>query len=255
MHASPRQVVAGVALAALVWSVAWALVPYGPDAAVPSLRHVLAAGVQYWNNGWLWEDFCISLARVGLGVLAAFVAATSITICQVLLPRLSAIAFMPLGLLRSFPPIALGPLAITWLGVGGKPAVLIVAFGAFFPIYQSLRLGVDHVEREHLELARCFGASRLVQFVHVVLPTMLAHALSGLYIGLGVGWFCVVAAEMLGAGSGLGFRLQSLSMNLATAGMWFYLLTIGLSGWLMVGLARQLAEKLSPWRASKATTS
>ena len=235
-------------LAVLVWSVIWTLLPYGPDSAVPSLRYVLASGLQYWNNGWLWADLSSSLARVGVGVSVAFLAATMVTLSRVMLPRISTIAFMPLRLLRSFPPIALGPLAISWLGVGGKPAVMIVAFGAFFPIYQSLRLGVDHVESEHLELARCFGASQLVQFLHVVLPTMLAHALSGLYIGLGVGWFCVVAAEMLGADSGLGFRLQSLSMNLATGGMWFYLLIIGIAGWLMINSAKQLADKLSPWR-------
>jgi ABC-type nitrate/sulfonate/bicarbonate transport system permease component len=237
------------ALAALAWLMLWWWQPNGPDSAVPSLRYILGATRTYWQNGWLWLDLRTSLSRVAMGVLIALFAATLAAVLQVLFPRVARVLLLPLELLRSCPPIAIGPLAIGLLGVGGKPAVMIVAFGAFFPIHQSLRLGLQHIDHELVELARCFGASRYIQFMHVVFPTMLAHVMNGLYIGVGIGWFCVVAAEMLGADSGLGFRLQSLSMNLMTAGMWVYLITIGAAGWAMVHVARYLSNRLSPWRA------
>ncbi len=237
-----------VALAALGWLTLWWWLPNGPDSVVPSLRHVVGAFGTYWQNGWLWLDLQASLVRVALGVLIALGLATLVALLQGLFPHVARVLLLPLELLRSCPPIAIGPLAIGLLGVGGKPAVMIVAFGAFFPIHQSLRLGLQHIDPELVELARCFGASRYIQFMHVVCPTILAHVMNGLYIGVGIGWFCVVAAEMLGADSGLGFRLQNLSMNLATAGMWAYLVTIGAAGWAMVNVARSLSNRLSPWR-------
>jgi ABC-type nitrate/sulfonate/bicarbonate transport system permease component len=243
-----RQNASAVALAVLAWLLLWWWLPQNPESVVPSLRHIVRAIGAYWQNGWLWMDMRTSLVRVGFGVLIALGLAIFAAVLQALLPRVARVLLLPLELLRSCPPIAIGPLAIGLLGVGGRPAVMVVAFGAFFPIHQSLRLGMKHIDSELMEIAHCFGANQYIQFIHVVLPTMLAHVMNGLYIGVGIGWFCVVAAEMLGADRGLGFRLQSLSMNLSTAGMWAYLVAIGVAGWAMVNVARHLSNRLSTWR-------
>ncbi|MCA3218512.1 MAG: ABC transporter permease subunit [Burkholderiales bacterium] len=233
------------------WVVLWALLPTGPADAVPALGHVLAAGTRLWQSGLLAADLLASVQRVAAGVALALAAAVLAAAFHLARPALARAVLWPLELLRATPPIAIGPLTITLLGVGNAPAIVVVAFGAFFPIYQSLRFGTEHIDKGHLEIARCFGASRRVRWMHVIVPTLTAHALSGLQAGLGVGWFCVVAAEMLGASAGLGFRLQNLSLNLATDGMWCYLLVIGVVGWAMVALARSLFDRVAPWRRER----
>ena len=155
-----RSRTATFAVATCLWLALWVALPFGPDEPLPSLNHVIESGNRFISNGQLGKDLVASLARVSIGV---GIAALLVLVCGlflVLLPRLSAIVLLPLDFLRSIPPIALAPLLIGLLGVGDLPAVAVVAFGAFFPLYQAARFGLESVEQEHLDVAKVFGASR-----------------------------------------------------------------------------------------------
>jgi ABC-type nitrate/sulfonate/bicarbonate transport system permease component len=246
-----RSRIASFSVATCLWLALWAALPFGPDEALPALSHVIASGFRFVANGQLRTDLVASLIRVSAGVgIAAFL----VLLCSlllVLLPRMSRAVLLPLDFLRSIPPIALAPLLIGLLGVGSLPAVAVVAFGAFFPMYQAARFGLESVGQEHLDVARVFGASRVVEVVHIVLPSALPAALSGLKSALSLGWFCVIAAEMLGASSGLGFRLQNLTLNLNTGAAWFYIAVIAVAGRVMLWAADFASEQICAWSITR----
>ncbi|MEM3589900.1 MAG: ABC transporter permease [Candidatus Bathyarchaeia archaeon] len=111
-------------------------------------------------------------------------------------------------LLRPIPPIAWIPLSLLWFGIGLASKAFVVFIGAVFPILLNTIFGVVNIERILLEAAMTLGATRESALIRkVVIPAALPSILTGLRIGLGVGWMCIVAAEMVAANFGLGYMI------------------------------------------------
>lgn len=224
----------------------WALHPGTP--MIPSLVTVLSTGFDLVKNGVLVPDVVASLGRVVAGVAIAFVLASFLSFVAIIVPVIG-LAFEGIGeVFRPIPPIAWTPVAIIVFGIGNAPAVAIVGIGAFFPIWIGLQSGIEAVRQEHVQAARTLGATRLGIARFVVLPSMQPHVIRGLRLGTGLGWFSVVAAEMVGASSGLGYGIQLFSMNLEIEKMYAYLLVIGGLGWAQSSILRELEHAvLARW--------
>ena len=139
--------------------------------------------------------------------------------------------FNPLiQVLRPIPPIAYIPLAILWFGLGNPPAFFLISLGVFFPVLMNTISGVRQVDSIYLRAAQNLGAGRSTMFLRVILPAATPHILTGLRVGIGVGFICVIVAEMIAVNNGLGFRIlearEFFWSDKIIAGM----LTIGLLG-------------------------
>jgi NitT/TauT family transport system permease protein len=116
--------------------------------------------------------------------------------------------FNPLvQVLRPIPPIAYIPLSILWFGLGNPPAVFLISLGAFFPVLMNTIVGVRSVDSIYVRAARNMGASPFVMFTQVILPAATPFILSGIRIGIGTGFICMIVAEMIAVNSGLGYRI------------------------------------------------
>jgi NitT/TauT family transport system permease protein len=109
--------------------------------------------------------------------------------------------------LRPIPVTAWVPLSIIWFGIGARPAVGLVVIGAFFPAYVNTVHGVMSVEDKLVRAARMLGADRRQLLYRVVLPAALPTIATGMRIGLGFSWMCVIVSEMLAVKSGIGYVL------------------------------------------------
>jgi len=133
-------------------------------------------------------------------------------------------------ILRPIPPIAYIPLAILWFGLGNPPAFFLISLGVFFPVLMNTISGVRHVDSIYLRAAQNLGAGGMTMFLRVILPAATPQILTGLRVGIGVGFICVIVAEMIAVNNGLGFRIlearEFFWSDKIIAGM----LTIGLLG-------------------------
>jgi sulfonate transport system permease protein len=84
---------------------------------------------------------------------------------------------------------------------------MLIAVGAFFPIYTNLISGIEQVDRKLIEAARAYGYTRHSLAWHVILPGSIPSLMTGLRLGLAQAWLFLVAAELIGASRGLGFLL------------------------------------------------
>ena len=109
--------------------------------------------------------------------------------------------------LRPIPVTAWVPLSIIWFGIGAAPAVGLVFIGGFFPAYVNTMHGVMQVDDKLIRAARMLGATRRQLLFRVVLPGALPTIATGMRIGLGFSWMCVIVSEMLAVKSGLGYVL------------------------------------------------
>jgi len=109
--------------------------------------------------------------------------------------------------LRAVPSIAWVPLFILWFGIFEASKIILIAVGVFFPVYLGVMGAVMSVDRKIVEVGRAFRLSGLAMVRRILLPAVMPAYVIALRAGLGLGWMFVLAAEFLGASTGLGFLL------------------------------------------------
>ena len=173
------------------------------------------------SDGSLFAHIQISLFRFFSGYLAAVIVAI---ILGLLLGR-STIVWKVVDpivqVLRPVSPIAWSPFIVLWFGIGNMPAIVIIFIAAFFPVLLSTVSAVKKVDKTFLRIASNFEMSPFATLRKIVLPASFPMIANGLHMALGSAWIFLVAGEMVGAQSGLGFLIidarNSLSLDLVMA--------------------------------------
>jgi NitT/TauT family transport system permease protein/taurine transport system permease protein len=247
-----RRVVSVVVLLAL-WQLVSSLIlpriaPYLVT-LLPSPLAVLDAFIELTRNGDLFVHAWASLKRIA----GAFTIAAAIGIPLGLAigwwPRFGALVDPLIELVRPIPPLAWIPIAILWFGLGNMQNMFIIFLGAFFPIVINTIAGVRGVDRTLIAASLTLGGSERQILYEIVLPGSAPMILTGLRIGLGVGWMSLVAAELVAATSGLGFLIEDSRNLLATDYVIFGMALIGILGSVMDRGMRFVQHRLTPWTA------
>ena len=109
--------------------------------------------------------------------------------------------------LRAIPSLAWVPLLLLWLGIDEASKVVLIAIGAFFPVYMGVSSGFRDVDRKLVEVGQMAGLGSLALMRRVLFPAALPPVLTGLRNGLSLAWMFMVAAELIAATQGLGYLL------------------------------------------------
>lgn len=215
-----------------------------PSAVLEKAWLLMTSG---YMDSTLWQHLGASLQRIGLALLVAVLTAIPVGIA-IGRNRIAHGIFDPLiEFYRPIPPLAYLPLIVIWCGIGEFSKVLLIYLAIFAPIAISTATGVRTVDPTRLRAAQSLGATRWQLIRHVILPSALPEILTGVRIGLGVGWSTLVAAELIAATSGLGFMVQSAAQFLVTDVVVLGILVIALIAFAMEMGLRALQRKLVPW--------
>jgi sulfonate transport system permease protein len=159
------------------------------------------------RRGELWTHLQASVSRVVSGYLSG--AAAGIALGS--LVGLSDLARRLLGptvaAFRTVPSLAWVPLLLLWFGIDETPKLLLVAIGAFFPIYTTTASALAHVDPRLVEVGRAYGRRGAALLTTVMLPAAAPELVNGLRLGLANAWLFLVAAELIASSKGLGFLL------------------------------------------------
>jgi NitT/TauT family transport system permease protein len=201
------------------------------------------------GTGSLVDNAIVSLERVliGFGVGAAL--AIPIGIAMGRWPLVDRLVDPLVQIFRPVPPLAWVPLALAWFKIGLSSMVFIIALGAFFPVLLNTLDGVRSVKRTWIEAAMTLGASERQLLTKVILPGALPTIWTGMRVGFGIAWMCVVAAEMMpGTNSGLGYLIlysyNFSQVQVIVAGM----IVIGIIGLGIDVVLRRIEERRYRWR-------
>ncbi|APC09213.1 ABC transporter permease [Neomoorella thermoacetica] len=220
---------AGLAGVLTLWQV-FAWTGLYPRYLFPWPGDVLQSLSQQLHQGVLGEHIAVSLFRFFSGYLVAAVVAIPLGLLLGWSRRLW-IAVDPLvQVLRPISPIAWLPLVTLWFGIGDLPAIVIIFMASFYPILLGTIAAVKNVDPVYIKVAKNFGASGSHILWRVIVPAAFPYITMGLHFALGTAWIFLVAGEMMGVRSGLGFLIidarNSMDTGLVIAGM----LVIGLLG-------------------------
>ena len=153
-------------------------------------------------------------------------------------------------IIRPIPPLAWIPLAIVWLGLGDTAKIMVIFFAAFVPSVINTYAGIRNIEPFMIEAARMLGV-RGPRFVFgVLVPAAAPLIFTGLRLSLQASWTTLVAAELVGALSGLGTVLNVASQDIFPAMILTGMVFVALSGATSTWLLGKIEHRVMRWRTS-----
>jgi sulfonate transport system permease protein len=233
-----RPSVLSVVIGLIVGLVAWELVaqvfatttPQG-DRVMPSLLTVATTGFlgvsDYWTGGFGVEATSAGGAQSVEGAVLALTVNAAITFFRVLVGlSLAIIVGIGLGLLlsavrpvrlsaggvaemfRMLPGLAMAPLFTLWFGATDLSAIMFVVFGVAFILIVGTTNAVTNLPPHIMEYPRTLGVWGLNMWLRVVVPAILPELRGTLVFGGLIAWTSVLAGEIYGLTSGLGWMLN-----------------------------------------------
>ena len=219
-----------------------------PAYQLPAPSVILETILGLAADGSLWGHIGITVYRVFFGFLIGTVFAVILGSIVGLYGKAEQIFDPMIQAFRSIPSLAWVPLFILWMGIGEPSKVTMIAVGVFFPVYLNVVSGIGGVDRKLIEVGKMYGLNTFQLIKRVILPASLPSFLTGLRSGLGLGWMFVVAAELMGASTGLGYLLvlgqNTLSPETILASIVLFAIIGKLSDWLL----KTVEEKSLHWQ-------
>lgn len=152
---------------------------------------------------------------------------------------------------RSVPPLAWVPLVTMWFGTGEFPKVLIVFIGALMPVVVNTQAGIANVHKMYLDVGTIFNTSKRQMLFEIGIPSALDAIFAGVRTSTSAGWMVVLAAEMLGGKSGIGFLITRGMDSGDYALCLLSMVCIGLVGALLAIITQFLERVVCPWTVRK----
>jgi sulfonate transport system permease protein len=159
-------------------------------------------------EGALWKHIAASLIRVLLGFAIGASLALVFAAWVGLSREAEAYLEPTFAALRAIPSLAWVPLLLLWLGIDETSKIVLIAIGAFFPVYANGVAAIRNIDRKWVEVGRIYGFSRWQLVRRILLPAALPGLFTGLRSGMSLAWMFLVAAELIAATKGLGYLLS-----------------------------------------------
>ncbi len=235
------------AIIVIVWELSGALGLISPT-LLPRPSVIFTTFVDLILTGDLIGHFQISLLRaIGgfilggtLGLLLGLAVGFKQNIEQTVDPMIQ--------MLRTVPTLAVIPLFILWFGFGEVSKILLIAKGAFFPLYVNTFLGIRGVDSKLFDVAKVLEFSRWKQITHLILPAALPNILLGLRLSLGVAWLALVAAELMGSSQGVGYLITDARQFSKTDIVFVGIIIFAVFGKVSDSLVKIFERKLLKWQ-------
>lgn len=218
---------------------------------LPSPLDLVNASIELVQEGRIFIHIIDSIKRVLIGFIIATALGVSIGLLLSYYKSIGTYFRAIIELIRPIPPIAWIPISILLFGLGDGASYFIVFIGAFFPIFTSTYSGAESIPQIYTNVSKSFELSKKVYIGKVLFYHSLPNIFTGLKIGIGMAWMSVIAAELLGAQSGLGYFIQLNRLLLRTDYVVVGMLIIGMVGLLLHKLIQTYEKIFIPWSIIK----
>lgn len=205
------------------------------------------AGEPVADGETIYVHAAYTAGRVVGGVVLAVMVAVPLGLLIGERRRFERYLFPSLEFLRPIPPIAWVPLVLVIFPTVRSGVLYVVFLGAFFPMLINTVRGVKSIDDEYSRAAESLGANDRQTLRHVVLPAALPSILTGVTIGVGLGWVTVVAAEMITGQYGLGHVVFQAYRLVDVQSVVVGMIAVGFLGAVSTAIVSRVATHIGPW--------
>ena len=227
----------------------WIVAIFVDSAVIPTPKETWIALCEFIGSGYkgtpAWNYISSSLILFIKGFVIAFIVAIPLGLILGFSKTLNTFVTPVVEVLRPIAPMAWAPVFIYGISYNTGP-ILVVFIGIFFPLLTNVIFGVKKIDPSLLDAALTMGANKFQLFTKVMAPSAIPYMMNGIKVGLGIGWMCIVAAEMYSPlGYGVGYCISDMCQN----GLWpmtfAMLIIIAALGILTTSLAEYLQKYVS----------
>jgi NitT/TauT family transport system permease protein len=190
----------------------------------------------------------ISLKRIVTGLGLALLVGYPLGLLMGWYRNFEKVVDAPLQAGRQISALALFPVFILIFGIGEVSKAIIIFWASFWPILLNTVVGVKNIEPILIRSARSIGANRGKLFINLIVPAAAPATFTGIRLGASYAFMVLVAAEMVGANSGLGFLVLNSQETFRIPDMYAAIITLCLFGLLINHILLYLERRATKWR-------
>lgn len=215
---------------------------------IPPVSTIFVTFWHEWFTGPQFHDQAVpSLIRMFFGYVCAAVLAQALGVAIGAYRPLYRLLDPFLQFLRAIPPTAIIPVGILLIGIGDTMKIVVITFGAFWPILVNAADGARNVPPERLDTARIFGVGRFGTLLTVIYPSALPGIFAGLRTGLSIAFIMIVVSEMIGSTNGLGYYILQAQRTFAIPEMYGGILLLAILGYILNAGFLVIEHKVLAW--------
>jgi ABC-type nitrate/sulfonate/bicarbonate transport system permease component len=204
------------------------------------------------KNGYqghsLAEHIGISLFRTLVGFFIGVAIGVPLGLLTGYSRRMGAMISPIMAFIRPIPPIAFIPMAVLYFGLGEVGKIVLIVFVSFNYVQANAQAGAANFSIAYRRAAQSLGLTGPQTFFQVVLPGALLQIFTGLKVALALSWAVVVAAELVGAQTGLGFMISDAALLFRIPVVFIGVALIGVIGLLMNLTINFIEAKVVHWK-------
>lgn len=218
------------------------------ETILPSPVKVIKALFSMIEDGTLIVDIGVSLKRVVVGSFFGIVAGLVLGFISGLNIYIERF-FQPfVDIIRQISLYAWIPLIVLWFGIGEVSKDVIIARGVFIPVYINSLSGIKNIQKEYVELGQVLELNKPTFLKKIVFPSAAPVIFTGLRLAVGEAWTAVVAAEVLGGLTGLGYALLNAKEFLKSDKLIAVMLVIAVLAALTDLILKQVEKRVFVWK-------
>ncbi len=99
-------------------------------------------------------------------------------------------------------------LCYVWFGLIESAAILAVVINKLPNVIVTIREGTKALDKDLLEMARCYNFSKKKTFFHVIWPQLHPFVMAATRSGLALIWKIILVVELLGRSDGMGYQIH-----------------------------------------------
>ncbi len=218
------------------------------EVILPSPVKVVKAFFAMIEDGTLFIDLKTSIRRVIIGYAQGAAVALTLGIGSGLNKVVDRLVSPLVNVIRQIPLYAWIPLIILWFGIGETSKHIIIARGVAIPIYLNTAQGIHSVQAEYYELSKVLELKYGTLLRKIVLPSAVPSIFTGLRLAAGNSWMAVVAAEMLGGLTGLGYGLLQAKEFLWSDKLIALMIVVAIVGIIFDYILQLIEKRFLRWR-------
>lgn len=230
----------------------WDVALLANSTAIPTPIETWDALVDFVLNGdsmtggrTVWAYIGSSLKTFLLGFALALVVAVPLGLVIGYSKTIREFANPVIEVMRPIAPIAWAPIFILAINYTIGP-ILVVFIGIFFPLLTNVVFGVQKIDPNLIDAAKTMGASPTQIFTKVMVPSAVPYLMNGVKVGLGIGWMCIVAAELYAPQlGGIGYYLSTMATNGLWPNAFAAIVIIAILGIVTTGLAEYIHKVIT----------
>ena len=196
----------------------------------------------------IWQHMGISLFRTLTGFVLGIAVGIPLGLITGYSRVGSAMVSPIMAFIRPIPPIAFIPMVVLYFGLGEVGKVALIFWTAFNYVYVNAHAGATGVPIAYQRAAQSIGLTRAQTFFRVVLPSAIPQIFTGLKVAMALSWAVVVAAELTGAQSGLGFMISDAAQTFRIPAVFIGIALIGAIGLMLNVMLNAVETWLVHWK-------